>query len=135
MLAVLGDPALAEDVSQRTFEWAWRRASSFDSARGSVGAWLTTIAHDLAVDAVRARRPIPTDPTDLTCLLGPDTDDPEWPAIRAATLSQLRAAICLLPRQQARAVLLAGTYRMTAREMAEAEGIPWARPRPGSRTP
>jgi RNA polymerase sigma factor (sigma-70 family) len=70
-LAVLGDPGLAEDVSQQTFERAWRRASSFDAARGSLRAWLTTIAHNLAVDAVRARKPTATDPDDLTACSDP----------------------------------------------------------------
>ena len=69
-LAVVGDPHLAEDVAQQTFERAWRRAASFDPARGSVRTWLTTIAHNLAIDAVRSRKPTPVDPTDLIRLLG-----------------------------------------------------------------
>ena len=75
-LAVVGDPHLAEDVAQQTFERAWRRAASFDASRGSVRTWLTTIAHNLAIDAVRARKPTPVDPTDLIRLLGPGPTSP-----------------------------------------------------------
>src|SRR5438876_11956952 len=54
-MSVIGDPAAAEDVAQQAFEQAWRHAQVYDSRRGSVRAWLTTIAHNLAVDVVRAR--------------------------------------------------------------------------------
>ena len=64
-------------MAQQTFERAWRRAASFDPRRGSVRTWLTTIAHNLAIDAVRSRKPTPVDPTDLIRLLGRGTDEPE----------------------------------------------------------
>lgn len=123
-LAVLGDPVLAEDVAQQTFERAWRRASSFDAARGSVRTWLTTIAHNLAIDAARARRPAPLDPTDLIRLLGPGRDDPEQSSLQMESTSELRTALAALPPEQARAVVMAGVYALTAQEVAEAEGIP-----------
>jgi RNA polymerase sigma-70 factor (ECF subfamily) len=123
-LAVVGDPALAEDVAQQTFERAWKRASSFDSSRGSVRTWLTTIAHNLAIDTVRSRKPTPVDPTDLIRLLGPGADDLELRAMREDAAAQLRSAIGELPDEQARAVVMAGVYGMTAQEVAEADGIP-----------
>jgi RNA polymerase sigma factor (sigma-70 family) len=123
-LAVVGDPCLAEDVAQQTFERAWRRASSFDSSRGSVRTWLTTIAHNLAIDAVRARKPTPVDPTDLIRLLGPGSDEPERRSLRAESVAELRAALGGLPIEQGRAVVMAGVYGMTAQEVADADGIP-----------
>jgi RNA polymerase sigma-70 factor (ECF subfamily) len=123
-LAVVGDPGLAEDVAQQTFERAWRRASSFDAGRGSVRTWLTTIAHNLAIDAVRARKPIPVDPTDLIRLLGPGAEEPEPRSLRTETADELRTAIGGLPPEQARAVVMAGVYGMTAQEVADADGIP-----------
>ena len=68
-IAVVGDPQLAEDIAQQTFERAWRHAQMYDSRRGSVKTWLTTIAHDLAIDTVRARRSTPVAPEDLDALL------------------------------------------------------------------
>jgi RNA polymerase sigma-70 factor (ECF subfamily) len=122
-LAVVGDPALAEDVAQQTFERAWRRAASFNSSRGTVRTWLTTISHNLAIDTVRKRKPTPVDPTDLIRLLGPGTDDIEQAAIREDATAQLRAALADLPHEQARAVVMAGVYGMTAHEVAAADGI------------
>ena len=54
-LAIVREPADAEEVVVDAFGQAWRRAASFDAARGSVGAWLATIARTRALDTVRAR--------------------------------------------------------------------------------
>src|SRR5580658_1407081 len=68
-LAVTGDPATAEDVAQHAFERAWRHAPVYDSRRGAVRSWLTSITHNLAIDVVRARSALPMDPDDLPVVL------------------------------------------------------------------
>src|SRR5580698_10585086 len=75
-MTVIGDPAAAEDVAQQTFEQAWRHAQVYDSRRGSVRAWLTTIAHNLAVDVLRSRTSTPVDPDDLPAVLTAVTRPP-----------------------------------------------------------
>lgn len=50
---VVRDPSRAEDVTQEVFLDVWRKAPSFDRARGSARTWVMTIAHRRAVDAVR----------------------------------------------------------------------------------
>jgi RNA polymerase sigma-70 factor, ECF subfamily len=52
---VLGDPALAEEVTQEALVRAWRSCATFDPAGGPVRAWLLTIVHHVAVDMARAR--------------------------------------------------------------------------------
>ncbi len=123
-MTVTGDPQLAEDIAQQTFERAWRHAQIYDSRRGSVTTWLTTIAHNLAIDAVRARRTEPVAPEDLDGLLGVVTETPERWALADEASSLLRAAVARLPREQARALVMAGVYGMTAQQVAEAEQIP-----------
>ncbi|MFF0083090.1 RNA polymerase sigma factor [Streptomyces canus] len=123
-LAVLGDPQLAEDVAQQTFERAWRHAQVYDPRRGSVRSWLTAIAHNLAIDAVRARRASPVAPEDLDALLGIVTETPERRALADDSAERVRRAVAELPREQARALVMAGIYGMTAREVADAEDVP-----------
>lgn len=45
----------AEDLTQQTFERAFRAARSYDPARASVATWLLAIARNLLVDHFRAR--------------------------------------------------------------------------------
>lgn len=123
-MAVLGDVTTAEDVAQQAFEQAWRHAQVFDSRRGSVRTWLTTITHNLAVDAIRARTSAPVDPDDLPAILTAVTDTPERLAVAHDSAAELRRALGQLPAAQARAVAMAGIYGMTARQVADAEGIP-----------
>jgi RNA polymerase sigma factor (sigma-70 family) len=125
-VAIVGDPGVAEDVAQQAFEQAWRHAQMYDSRRGSVRTWLTTIAHNLAIDIVRARTSAPVDPADLSALLAVaiDTPSPERFAVAHDEAADVRRALARLPAPQARAVALAGIYGMTAREIAGTEGIP-----------
>jgi RNA polymerase sigma-70 factor (ECF subfamily) len=123
-VAVTSDPATAEDVAQHAFEQAWRHASVYDPRRGSVRAWLTTITHNLAVDVVRARSALPMDPDDLPAVLAAMTDSPERVAVANDSAQELREALARLPIPQARAVAMSGIYGMTARQVADSEGIP-----------
>ncbi|MET7619808.1 sigma-70 family RNA polymerase sigma factor [Streptomyces sp. NPDC005408] len=123
-MAVVGDLQLAEDIAQQTFERAWRHAQIYDSRRGSVKTWLTIIAHNLAIDAVRGRRASPVAPEDLDALLDVVTDTPEQRALADETSARIRMAVAALPREQARALVMAGIYGMTAQQIAEFEQIP-----------
>ena len=123
-MTVVGDPAVAEDVAQQAFEQAWRHAQVYDSRRGTVRAWLTTITHNLAVDVLRARTSSPVDPDDLPALLTAVTETPERVAVANDRAAGLRRELSRLPAPQARAVAMAGIYGLTARQIADAENIP-----------
>lgn len=123
-VTIVRDVGIAEDIAQQTFEQAWRHAQVFDSRRGSVRGWLSTIARNLAVDVLRARTSTPVDPDDLPALLTAVTDTPERLAVSRDSARALRRALAGLPAGQARAVAMAGIYGMTARQIADAEQIP-----------
>ena len=57
-LRILSDREEAEDVLQDVYVTIWRRADRFDPSRASVGAWISTIARNRAIDRLRARGPL-----------------------------------------------------------------------------
>lgn len=123
-MTVTGDPGTAEDVAQQTFLRAWRHAQVHDSRREPVRAWLTTIARNLAVGVIHACAPAPVAPDDLSGLLTAMADTPGELAPVHQGAAVLRSTLARLPATQARALAMAGIYGMTARQIADAEGIP-----------
>src|SRR5271169_2537636 len=63
--SMTGDSGVAEDVAQEAMIRVWRHAPVFDPRRGSVASWVLTITRNLAIDALRLRRAVPTDPDDF----------------------------------------------------------------------
>lgn len=122
--AVVGDPGLAEDVTQQALERAWRQAELYDPRRAPVRSWLMTITRNLAVDTVRVRRPDPLEANDLERLVGAMTATPERYALAGELSMRLRAALAQLPPEQARAAVLSAVHGMTAAQLAEMEQIP-----------
>jgi RNA polymerase sigma-70 factor (ECF subfamily) len=55
-LRVIGDRGYGEEITQEVYLEVWRKASTFDAARGSAEAWLVTMAHRRSVDRVRSER-------------------------------------------------------------------------------
>ncbi len=52
---MLGSNAEAEEILQEVFVELWKRAPQYDASRGSVVAWVITVARSRALDALRAR--------------------------------------------------------------------------------
>ncbi len=124
-VTILADPRAAEDVAQEALLRAWRNAGAFDPRRGSAWSWLSTITRNLAIDALRVRRRVVLDGDGLQdlCVAAP-TRDPSDVAVLHDDVAWLREALTTLPEEQRRAVVLAGVWGLTAREIAEREQIP-----------
>jgi RNA polymerase sigma factor (sigma-70 family) len=123
-LAITGDLDTAEDVAQRAFEQATRNAKAYDWRRGSVRAWLTRIARGLSVDVIRARPAAPVTPEDLAALLTAMSRQPGRLEVAHEGAAALTGRFARLPATRARAVAMVSIYGMTARQIADAEGVP-----------
>jgi RNA polymerase sigma factor (sigma-70 family) len=122
---IVVDDRAAEDIAQEAFVRAWKHAGAYDPRRGSVVGWLLTITRNLAIDAVRVRRPVAFDPVALMGLEQPsgDRDLADLAQLSDDTV-RLRHALAKLPEEQRRAIVLSGLLGYTAREVGEIEDIP-----------
>jgi RNA polymerase sigma factor (sigma-70 family) len=123
--SMTGDTGVAEDVAQEAMIRVWRHAPVFDPRRGSVTSWVLTITRNLAIDALRMRRAVPTDPADFAAAAQLSNEhNPEDAVRRGVARDTVRTALAVLPDEQRRAVVLASVYGRTALEISESEGIP-----------
>ncbi|MCU1400115.1 MAG: sigma-70 region 2 [Acidimicrobiales bacterium] len=123
-ITMCGDPRLAEDVSQQTFERVWKHAGTYDARRAPVRAWMLTITRRLCIDSFRTNRSTPIDPFDLSALLPPASGSVEDAAVARAEVRGLHDALLGLPPEQRRVLLQASLGGRTAVEIAEIEQIP-----------
>ena len=122
-LRVLSFRADAEEVTTDVYHRIWRTAESYDPQRGSVDAWLVSIARSRAIDRLRTRATRDRSETALSveCSSG---INPENSAAAAQTRTQLQHALHALPPQQQRAIELAYFSGLTMTEIAEQLGHP-----------
>lgn len=123
---VTASPEAADEVTQEVFLGVWEHPERFDRTRGTVRAWLTTLAHHRAVDWLRSET---ADRLRREKAAGLETDTGEGVeeiAVLRALGERVRAAIDLLPAAQRAALRLAyfggRTYRQVARELGISEG-------------
>jgi RNA polymerase sigma factor (sigma-70 family) len=124
-LSMVGDPTLAEDIAQEAFLRVWKHAPVFDRRRGSVATWALTITRNLAVDFLRLRRAVCTDPSDeLWAGLASTGEAPEELAELAEARSRISEALAAIPAEQSRALVLSAVLGYSASEISRLEGIP-----------
>jgi RNA polymerase sigma factor (sigma-70 family) len=121
--SILRDRVAAEEAAQESFVRAWRHASVYDPRRGTVAAWLLTIARNVSINMLPTRRFDPVDPEVLLALEAkrPPEDVIEGQVVEAELL---REPLARLPRDQRRPLVLAAFYGFTAREISELDGVP-----------
>jgi RNA polymerase sigma-70 factor (ECF subfamily) len=123
---IFGERATAEEVVQEGFFSVWRRARTFEPARGSGKAWLLALMLNRAIDRLRRRRGAPQEQELETALEvgyahAPDAFEVAYQALRR---QQVRAALDGLPTEQRQAIELAYFGGFTQQEIAERTGAP-----------
>ena len=121
-LRLLGSAEAAEELTQDVFLAAWRKAARFDPARGRLSTWLMTISHNLAVDRLRSE----TGETRPHLVQVEEVPETEWVDEEEPLIERDAAIRALESLSDAEKRLLARAYfgGLTAREIAESDGIP-----------
>lgn len=124
-LRMVGEPADAEEVVLDAFAQAWREAARYDTSRGSVLGWLTTIVRTRALDAIRARGRRAKMVETATVVLDAPAAMSEGPAAPDRAVEEreraraVGSALRSLPDAQRRAIELAFFEGLTHQEVAE----------------
>jgi RNA polymerase sigma-70 factor (ECF subfamily) len=122
---ILQNSTFAEEVTQDIFLTIWNQASRWDSARGTLIAWMLSIARNAAIDRLRQeqRRPLRTavDLDDMLEMIGVTgtVDDPVWHDGRL-----LRTLMERLPAEQADAIRLAFFEGLSHTEISDRLRLP-----------
>jgi RNA polymerase sigma-70 factor, ECF subfamily len=122
---VVRDSAIAEDLVQETFLRVWNRVQGLDAERGSVGAWLMTVARNRAIDYLRStagreRNSLDVEETTHPALFC----DMEQGLLASDKTRRVKAAMEKLTANQRTAMELAYFEGLSQTEMAERMGQP-----------
>jgi RNA polymerase sigma-70 factor, ECF subfamily len=113
---LLSDPYQAEDVVQETMVRAWRNADLLVPDRGSVNGWLMRVAHNIAVDKIRARKARP-DEVEETAAVPRRHDDHASAVVDSVFVARALARLSPAHREILRVVYFADRTAVQAAEV------------------
>ena len=116
----LGHEALAEDLTSRTFEKAWRDRHRYRKDLAGFATWLLRIARNVAVDHFRtAHEHEPLEAAAET----PAEGTPEEEAVIRSNFTRLAALIAKLPERERELLAMKYGAGATNRAIAEVTGL------------
>jgi RNA polymerase sigma-70 factor, ECF subfamily len=125
---VLRQAHLAEEIVQEAFLSLWLGAELYEERRGSVKAWLMTMVHHRAVDAVRREEAQRRRADDLVSGFREATDDPSEDVVEAVAApverAAVRAALDAIPAEQREVLALMYFDGLSQTQVAERTGAP-----------
>ena len=127
LLRMLERPEDAEEVLLDVYMKAWKYAGAFSEKRGSVQAWLVTMARNTAIDRIRQRRAQPKmqafEP-DITPEPASGESSPEEQSVDRERRRRVQQVLHELPREQRETLTLAFFGGLTHAELAQQLGEP-----------
>jgi RNA polymerase sigma-70 factor (ECF subfamily) len=127
-MRALGNRNEAEEVTSKVFWEIWERSERYNSTRGSVQAYVLTIARSRAVDRLRSKQTPAAETSqihlDAVPIPGGDSFDPSDRLVFEERRLAMKQAIEALDPSQREAIELAFFGGLTHREVAEKLGRP-----------
>ncbi|MDK4740707.1 sigma-70 family RNA polymerase sigma factor [Rhizobium sp. CNPSo 3464] len=122
-LRILGNRTDAEEILQEVYVKIWQRAERFIASEGPAIPWLTTIARNQSIDAIRARKPV-ADEIDTAYDLADTEPGPEEQAMVKGEGRRIDRCMEELEADRARAVRSAYVDGLSYQELAEQYAVP-----------
>jgi RNA polymerase sigma-70 factor (ECF subfamily) len=119
VLKVLRSPEHAQEVTQEVYVEVWKQASTYKPGKGSVVAWMATMAHRRAVDRVRSvSSEVARDERYAFIDLEPESDE-VWDSVaQKYDVERVREALGRLTQIQRQAIQLAYYEGLTQSQIA-----------------
>ncbi len=116
----LGNEAVAEDLTSRTFEKAWAARRRYRRDLAGFGTWLVAIARNVAIDHLRAERPHAS--LEAAAHVAAD-GTPEVENEHDSNLARLTTLIKRLPKREQELLALKYGAEATNRAIARLTGL------------
>jgi RNA polymerase sigma-70 factor, ECF subfamily len=123
ILRIVSNTHSAEEVLLDVYLQIWRKAETYSASKGTVLAWLFTIARSRAIDAVRSRASRESgqqDPLDTAAAAVDRSPSPEENSAIAQRRQFVQQCLAELPVEQREAIELAFFRGLSHSEIAEA---------------
>ena len=119
-MRILADRTAAEEVTMDVYTQVWRRASTYDTERGTPGSWLMMLAKTRAIDRFRSSylergRQVPLD---QAAELPGDAATPEQYSADLERQRLVQEAMASLSAEQRQAIALAYYWGLSQSEIA-----------------
>lgn len=114
----------AEEALLDAYTRAWRLARNYSPDRGPVLSWLMTMTRSIAIDKLRAARPVGEDLDAVAPLALAATGNPQLDAEYGEQQARIRSALGQLSEDQRSAIELAFYQGLTHTEIAQRLGLP-----------
>lgn len=126
VMKILADRTVAEEVTMDVYTQVWRRASTYDTERGTPGSWLMMLAKTRAIDRFRSSylergRQVPLD---HAVELPGDRATPEQYSAGLERQRLVQEALASLTAEQRQAIALAYYWGLSQSEIADRLKLP-----------
>ena len=126
VMKILADRTVAEEVTMDVYTQVWRRASTYDTERGTPGSWLMMLAKTRAIDRFRSSylergRQVPLD---QAAEVPGDAATPEQYSADLERQRLVQEAMASLSAEQRQAIALAYYWGLSQSEIADRLQLP-----------
>lgn len=126
VMKILADRTVAEEVTMDVYTQVWRRASTYDTERGTPGSWLMMLAKTRAIDRFRSSylergRQVPLD---HAAEVPGDRATPEQYSAGLERQRLVQEAMASLSAEQRQAIALAYYWGLSQSEIADRLQLP-----------
>jgi len=123
ILRILGNQADAEEILEETFWHIWRDARTYDPARGTLAAWVITIARSRALDRLRVQKRQASNPVayeeEARAALTAESLTPEDTTLQNERARAVADALRVLPLEQRLPIELAYYEGLSQSQIAD----------------